>query len=299
VNITLTGATGFLGGRLVRSLLEEEHRLHLLARHAKTGYGSQVECSVWDALEIEPAPESVEQADAIIHLAGEPIAQRWTPVAKRRILESRVQGTRRLLEAVARQERKPKVFLCASAVGYYGSRGDEILTETSPPGGGFLAEVCRAWEKEADKAAQFGMRVVKLRLGVVLGKEGGALAQMSLPFRWGAGGKLGSGAQWMPWIHADDVAGLVRHVLEKDVIEGAVNACSPNPVTNAQLTEALSAVLRRPALFTIPARLLNLIYGEMSEALLSSQRALPEAALRRGFEFRYPELMPALRNLLT
>lgn len=298
MKITLSGATGLVGRRLVKRLLEDGHRLHLLVRNPRTGFGPEVECSIWNAMEIEPAPESVEGADAVIHLAGEPIAQRWTPVVKRRILESRVEGTRRLVEALERQEAKPRVMVCASAVGYYGSRGDDILTESSPPGEGFLAQVCQAWETAADEALTLGVRVVKLRLGVVLSNEGGALAQMAAPFRWGLGGRVGSGKQWMSWIHVDDLVELVRFTVGSGELKGAVNACSPNPVTNAEFTEALSTVLRRPALFTIPARALQILYGEMAQVLLASQRARPEAALRAGFEFQYPDLLPALRNLL-
>ena len=298
MNITITGATGFIGRRLVARLLASNHSLHLLVRHAKIGLGSQVRCSIWNALELEPAPESLAGADAVIHLAGEPVSQRWTPAAKRRILESRVEGTRRLIEAVGRQSRRPSVLICASAVGLYGSRGSESITESAPPGEGFLSEVCLAWEREADSAAALGLRVVKLRTGVALGKEGGALAQILTPFRWGAGGKVATGEQWMSWIHVEDLAGLIEFALDTPGVRGPMNAVSPNPVTNSDFTRELATVLRRPAVFSIPASALRALYGEMAEIVLSSQRVVPRVALSAGFQFRFPELGPALRNLL-
>ena len=298
MNIAITGGTGFIGRRLVRRLIAAGHSIHLLVREARTGFGPQVQISVWDALDIEPAPESLAEADAVIHLAGEPISQRWTPAAKRRILDSRVEGTRRLVEALAHLKRRPSTLVCASAVGIYGSRGDEILTDAAAPGQGFLAEVCQAWEKTAGVAADLGLRVVRLRAGMVLGKEGGALAQMLPPFRWGLGGKLAQGNQWVSWIHVDDLADLLRFALENPKLSGPVNGTSPNPVTNTEFTKALADVLRRPAVLTIPASALGVLYGEMAEVVLASQRATPAAALAAGFEFRYPEVRAALQNLL-
>jgi uncharacterized protein (TIGR01777 family) len=298
MNIAITGGTGFIGRRLVRRLIAAGHSIHLLVREARTGFGPQVQVSVWDALDIEPAPESLAEADAVIHLAGEPISQRWTPAAKRRILDSRVEGTRRLVEAIARLKRRPPTLVCASAVGIYGSRGDEILTDASAPGQGFLAEVCQAWEKTAGLAADLGLRVVRLRAGMVLGKDGGALAQMLPPFRWGLGGKLAQGNQWVSWIHVDDLADLLLFALENPKLSGPVNGTSPNPVTNTEFTKALADVLRRPAVLTIPASALGVLYGEMAEVVLASQRATPAAALAAGFEFRYPGVRAALQNLL-
>jgi hypothetical protein len=299
VNITITGGTGFIGRRLVARLLAGNHSLHLLVRHARTGLGPQVKCSIWNALDIEPAPESLAGADAVIHLAGEPVSQRWTPAAKRRILESRVEGTRRLIEALSRQPRLPSVLVCASAVGFYGLRGDEILTESSAQGEGFLADVCAAWERTADEAGKLGIRVVKLRTGMALGKEGGALAQMLTPFRWGVGGKVAAGSQWVSWIHVEDLAELIQFVVENAGLHGPVNATAPNPVTNAEFTKELAAALRRPALLSIPARVLQGIYGEMADIALASQRAVPQAALSAGFQFRHPALGAALRSLLA
>jgi uncharacterized protein (TIGR01777 family) len=299
VNITITGGTGFIGRRLIARLLAGNHSLHLLARHAQIGLGPRVRCSIWNALDIEPAPESLAEADAVIHLAGEPVSQRWTPAAKRRILESRVEGTRRLIEALSRQSRRPSVLVCASAVGFYGSRGDEILTESAAPGEGFLTDVCTVWEKSADAAVNLGMRVVKLRTAMTLGKEGGALAQMLTPFRWGMGGKVASGGQWVSWIHVEDLVELIQFSVESAGLCGPVNATAPNPVTNSVFTKELAAALHRPAFLTLPAAVLQGIYGEMAEILLASQRALPQAALAAGFRFRYPDLGAALRDLLA
>ena len=299
MNITITGGTGFIGRRLVARLLAGNHSLHLLVRHARIGLGPQVQCSVWNALDIEPAPESLAEADAVIHLAGEPVSQRWTPAAKRRILESRVEGTRRLIDALSRRSRRPSVLVCASAVGFYGSRGDAILTESAAAGEGFLSEVCTVWEKTADAALNLGMRVVKLRTGMTLGKEGGALAQMLTPFQWGVGGKVASGKQWVSWIHVDDLAELIQFAVENAGLSGPVNATAPNPVTNAEFTRELAAALHRPAFLSIPAAALRAVYGEMAEIILASQRAVPRAALSAGFRFRYPELGAALRNLLA
>jgi uncharacterized protein (TIGR01777 family) len=299
LNITITGGTGFIGRRLVARLLAGNHSLHLLVRHARIGLGPQVQCSVWNALDIEPAPESLAEADAVIHLAGEPVSQRWTPAAKRRILESRVEGTRRLIEALSRRSHRPSVLVCASAVGLYGSRGDAILTESAAAGEGFLSEVCTVWEKTADAALNLGMRVVKLRTGMTLGQEGGALAQMLTPFQWGVGGKVASGKQWVSWIHVDDLAELIQFAVENTGLSGPVNATAPNPVTNAEFTRELAAALHRPAFLSIPAAALRGVYGEMAEIILASQRAVPQAALSAGFRFRYPDLGAALRNLLA
>ena len=299
MNITITGGTGFIGRRLVARLLAANHSLHLLVRHARIGLGPQVQCSIWNALDIEPAPESLAEADAVIHLAGEPVSQRWTPAAKRRILESRVEGTRRLVEAISRQSRRPSVLVCASAVGFYGSRGDAILTESAAPGVGFLADVCSVWEKTADAAANLGMRVVKLRTGMTLGNEGGALAQMLTPFRWGVGGKVASGEQWVSWIHVDDLVELIQFAVEDAGLRGPVNATAPNPVTNAEFTKELAAALHRPAFLNLPAAVLQGVYGEMAEIILASQRAVPQAALAAGFQFHYPDLGAALRKLLA
>jgi hypothetical protein len=274
VNITISGASGFIGRHLMKSLAQAGHSLQALSRHA-------------------PPTES----DVVIHLAGEPVAQRWTAEAKRRIRESRVAGTRNLVEALARLSRRPEALICASAIGYYGSRGDEILTESSAPGRGFLPEVCVAWEIEAQAAEAFGMRVVRVRTGMVLDARGGALRRLLPPFRMGVGGRLGSGQQWMSWIHLEDLAALFQFTVESQV-RGPLNAVAPNPVTNSDFTRELARTLRRPAVFPVPGFALRLLFGEMADVLLASQRVVPGAAEAAGFRFRFPQLAPALAGLL-
>lgn len=299
MNVTLTGATGFVGKRVINRLTAEGHGVHALGRALREGLPPTVRFSIWHATEIDPPEESLEGADTVIHLLGEPVGQRWTPAIKNRILATRVDGTHRLVKTLARLDRKPKVMVTASAVGIYGDRGDEVLTERSPAGKGFLADVCRAWEKEADAAAALGIRVVKLRMGMVLGPEGGALEHMLLPFRAMLGGTLGTGTQWASWIHVEDLIDLMLFAIDTASLSGAVNATSPNPVTNAVFTQTLARVLRRPSLVRIPEWALRLLYGEGASVALASQRAVPEALTRANFEFRYPRLEIALRNLLA
>jgi uncharacterized protein len=299
VRITVTGGTGFIGRRLVKRLLAGGHSVHLLIRHGRTGIEPSLDYSLWDAVGSGPPAESLADADAIIHLAGEPAAQRWTPAARQRIRESRVSGTSLIVQALAALPRKPSVMVSASAIGYYGSRGDEILTEASPPGAGFLSEVCVEWEKMAGSAEALGVRVVNLRTGVALGAEGGMLARVLPIFRTGAGGRLGSGSQWMSWIHADDLTNLITFALDHTQLRGPVNATSPNPLSNAEFTETLASVLRRPAILPVPAAALRLLFGEMADVLLASQRVLPRAVDAAGFRFEYPELRQALEQLLA
>jgi uncharacterized protein (TIGR01777 family) len=293
----LSGGTGFIGRRIVERLLRDQHYVGVWSRQPGREKRTAVASFSWDPLAGEPPAESLNTMDAVIHLAGEPVAQRWNADVKRRIRDSRVLGTRCLVDAISRVQHKPKVLVCASAIGYYGDRGDEVLTESSAPGSGFLADVCRAWETEANRAAEFGLRVVRLRIGFVLGKNGGALAQMVPAFRAFVGGRLGSGKQWMPWIHVDDVAEMFAHAVESD-ISGVWNATSPNPVTNAVFTREMGKALHRPAVFPVPSFALKLAFGEMGQHMLDSSRVIPEAALKAGFQFQYPELGPALRNLL-
>jgi uncharacterized protein len=297
MKITLTGGSGFIGRRLMKTMLASGHTVHILSRHAGTNLPPGVKLSVWDALKGEPPADALDGADAIINLAGEPVAQKWSAAVKQKIRESRIVGTERLIQALSTISQRPAVLVSASAIGIYGARGDETLTETSAPGEGFLAEVCREWEKEADMAESLGMRVAKIRIGIVLDKNGGALAKMLPAFRNFAGGRLASGKQWMSWIHLHDLAGLFKYALEKPV-RGVLNGTAPNPVTNAEFTKNLAATLHRPALFPVPALALKVIFGEMSEVLVTGQRVLPKAAQAGGFQFQYPELGPALANLL-
>ncbi|HZL56042.1 MAG TPA: TIGR01777 family oxidoreductase [Bryobacteraceae bacterium] len=275
----VSGGTGFLGKHIVERLRKRNHDVIVWGR--KPDLDAPIDC------------------DAVVQLAGEPVAQRWNDEIKRRIRDSRVEGTRNLVQAISAAAQKPKVLVSASAIGIYGSRGDEILTESSTLGTGFLAEVCKSWEAEADRAAGAGVRVVKLRIGFVLGNDGGALAQMVPVFRAFAGGRLGSGKQWMPWIHIDDVAELFTRAVEDPNLSGVWNATSPNPARNADFTQALAHVLHRPALFAVPRFTLNLAFGELAQHMIDSARVVPAAALDAGFVFRYPELTPALGNLLA
>jgi len=299
MTITVTGATGFIGNRLVHDLLRAGHSIQAIGRKRSAGLPQAVRFSEWQSTEAEPPPESLAIADAIVHLAGEPVAQRWTPEVKGRIRSSRVDGTRNLVNALSKQSHQPRVLVCASAIGYYGSRGDEVLTETSAPARDFLSQVAVDWEQAAREAEAVGIRVVSLRFGVVLGKDGGALAKMLPPFRLGLGGRLASGQQWMSWIHVDDVIGLVRFSLDNSSARGPMNATSPNPVTNAEFTRELAAAVHRPAIFPVPRFALNLLFGEMAEVILGSQRVLQKATQSAGFQFQYPELRPALVRLLS
>ena len=298
MNVIITGGTGFIGSRLVERLIANGHQLGILGRSPQTGVHQDVRYYLWDAEKGVLPPESLQDVDAVVHLAGESISQRWTPEIKRRIRVSRVDGTRGLVAAIGQMERRPRVLVSASAVGYYGDRGDERLTEGSAPGEGFLPEICTAWEQEADKAAEFGIRVVKLRIGVVLGIGGGALDQMLPPFKMFIGGSLGDGRQWMSWIHLNDLVGLIQFALEHPEVTGALNAVAPNPVRNSQFTRVLGRTLRRPALIRVPPQGLRLLFGEMAEILLHGQKVIPDAAQKAGYQFSFDELAPALKDLL-
>ena len=295
--ITVTGATGFIGRRVLARFPLESHSVVVLARKNPL-LDSRIHFAPFDAFGGEPGSEALDRADAIIHLAGEPVAQRWTPEAKRRIRDSRVLGTEKLIGALSKLRHRPQALVAASAIGYYGERGNEELTESSSAGSGFLAEVSRDWEKTADLAAPLGIRVVKIRLGVVLGRGGGALKKMLPAFRAGLGGRLASGKQWMSWIHIDDLVELIHFAVTNPEVAGIVNGVAPNPVTNAGFTRVLAGALGRPAIFPVPALVLRSLYGEMAEMLLASQRVLPKAAENAGFRFRYPEIRAALESVV-
>ena len=297
MNVTISGASGFIGRRLLKVLGASGHSLHVLSRNAGTNLPAGVRLSVWDPTKGPPPRESLESADAVVHLAGEPVARRWTAETKRRIRDSRVAGTRRLVEALAALPRKPAALICASGVGYYGSRGDEVLQESSPAGHDFLAEVCVAWEREARAAEPLGLRVASIRIGMVLDARGGALPRMLPAFRLGVGGRLGSGRQWMSWIHLSDLVELFRFAIENPLL-GPLNGVAPEPVPNVEFTRQLARALKRPAVFPVPEFGLKLLFGELAQVLLASQRALPRAAEAAGFPFRFPQLGPALADLL-
>lgn len=297
MTIVVSGSRGLVGSALVRSLAEEGHIVVRLVRSATGVPGVD---SRWDPATGAVDPRSVEGCDALVHLAGESIAgSAWTAERKRRIRDSRVEATRLLCASLLRMDRPPTSLLCASAVGYYGDRGDETLREDSPPGNGFLAEVCRDWEDAAETAARGGIRVVRLRFGMVLSPHGGALARMLPPFRAGLGGRLGSGRQHVSWIALDDVVAALKHVMRTPSLEGPVNVTAPHPVDNRELTRTLERVLARPARVPVPAFALRLAFGEMADALLlSSTRAVPARLLDSGYAFRFPSLEGALRHLL-
>jgi len=297
MRVLVSGSSGLIGSALVQSLGDAGHSVVRLVRRAPAS----------DEVRLDPAADppftkaGEEQAfDAVVHLAGESISGRWTAAKKTHIRDSRVQGTRMLASALGRTVRRPKVMVCASAIGIYGNRGDEVLQEESAPGSDFLAEVGKQWEAATEPAVRVGIRVVSLRFGVVLSPRGGALARMLPPFRMGAGGRIGSGRQWMSWITLDDVLGVIQHALATDALRGPVNTVAPNPVTNAEFTRALGQALHRPTIFPLPAFMVRLIFGEMGEALLlGSQRVDCGKLLASGYRFRYPELKTALEALLA
>jgi uncharacterized protein len=297
VTYLITGASGFLGTKLVHLLLENGHSVNYLGRKRSTHLDSRAAYHCWNPAELPPL-DSVPPLDVVIHLAGEPIDQRWTSEAKHRIRDSRVRGTQELVTAIGQLQDKPRVLVTASAVGYYGDRGDEVLTENSAPGKGFLADVCIAWEHESLRAQEFGVRVAPIRTGVVLGREGGALPRMLPPFQFGVGGKLGDGRQWMPWIHVDDLLRLYLFAAETETVVSPMNGTAPQPVFNAQFTRELAQTLRRPAILPVPKFALKLAFGEMADILFDSLRVVPEAAEKAGFTFQHRELGTALRSLL-
>ena len=295
MNVTITGASGFIGQRLLARLLRDGHTLHVIGR-SRPGGPAEVRFSSWDAGVVAVPVEAIEGGDAIVHLAGEPVGQRWNDDVKKRICDSRVLGTRAIVEAVSKLQQRPQTLVCASAIGYYGDRADEILDEQSGIGQGFLSEVCAQWEAEARAAGNLGLRVVLTRTGIVLGREGGALKQMLPPFRLGVGGPTGSGKQWMSWIHLDDLIEAIVFSLGNANVFGPVNATAPNPVRNEEFTKALGTALGRPAIVHTPLFALKVMLGEAAEVVLASQRVVPKALQRAGFQFLYSDIRDALTN---
>lgn len=296
MKVLVSGATGLVGQALTPLLTTNGHEVFRLVR----ANPSEANDVPWDPQQGVVHPARLEGIDAVVHLAGENIAgARWNPTVKERIRDSRVRGTRLLCETLARLERKPKTLICASAIGYYGDRGSEILTEKSTGGTGFLPDVCDEWEAACEPARQAGIRVVNLRIGVILSPKGGALAKMLLPFKLGGGGIVGSGRQYWSWVAIDDVVGAIAHALTHDQLSGPVNCTAPNPATNYEFTKTLGAVLHRPTIIPMPAFAAKLALGEMAEALLlASTRVMPDKLLATGYQFRCPTLDGALRHVL-
>lgn len=301
MRVIVTGSSGLVGRALVSSLVADGHTITRLVRGAgESPAGQGVADARWDPAAGTIDSAALEGHDAAVHLAGESIAEgRWTDEKKRRIRESRVRGTRLLAETLARLERRPEVLVSASAVGFYGDRGDEVLREESASGEDFLSEVCREWEKATLQASQAGVRVVHTRFGIILSAEGGALAKMLTPFKLGVGGKVGSGRQYMSWIDLADVVGAIRHALEQTSLRGPVNVVAPRPATNEEFTGALGRALGRPTILPVPAFAARLAFGEMADALLlSGQRVEPARLTESGYQFKYPDLDSSLRHVL-
>lgn len=301
MKVVISGGTGLVGRALVASLRRDGHGAVVLTRRpgSVSGLPEGTVVAGWDAVSVEPLVEVLEGADAVVHLAGSGIAEgRWTDERKRRIRASRVESSRALAEAIGRCSRRPSALVQASAVGYYGGRGDETLTEESAPGQGFLPAVCAEWEAASAPVESLGVRRVLLRTGIVLARDGGALPRMALPFRLFVGGPVGDGKQWMPWIHLADEVAAIRFLLETEGAAGPFNLTAPEPLTNLDFCRALGRALGRPSWMPAPAFALRLVFGEMAEILLEGQRALPARLLEAGFTFRFPTAEQALGDLV-
>ena len=308
MNILITGGTGFIGSALSRELVNSGHKVIIASRRKSPPKLENIEIVRWD-IQTPLSSEIMSGIDAVINLAGESlISGRWTKKRKERIMSSRVNTTRLLVESMKQiplnppllkgdRGGLPKVLISASAVGYYGAHGDEYVTEDAPPASDFLAEVCKAWEKEALRAQESGVRVVITRFGIVLESDGGALSKMAIPFKFFLGGHLGSGQQWFSWVHREDIIGFMKYALENESVSGHFNLTSPQPVTNKEFCSALGKALNRPSWFHVPAFMIKLTLGEVGKVLLTGQRVLPEKALKAGYQFKYPEINEALRAI--
>ena len=296
MNILISGSSGLIGQALIPVLKSGGHHVASLVRFKPQAGAPMV---YWNPAAGELDSTKLEGFDAVVHLAGEPVSARWTPAKKQAIRESRVQGTRVLCEALAKVAARPRVLVAASASGYYGNRGDEVLREESAPGSTFPSQLCQEWEAATKPAAALGIRVVNLRIGFVLSPVGGGLGKMLPAFRMGAGGKLGSGTQYMSWIAIDDLVQITLFAIATETLSGPVNASAPNPVRNLEFTKMLGRVLRRPVIFPVPAFVIHLVFGQMGdELLLASTRMEPARLLGAGYQFRLPQLEAALRSLL-
>jgi uncharacterized protein len=296
MRLIVTGASGFIGTPLRAALLEQGHALTLFTRGSPRGPNTGTQRWIhWTPGTMRDWDAAVDGVDGIINLAGEPIAEKsWSSHQRRRIEKSRIDATHSLVQACAKARIKPKFLLNASAVGYYGPHGDEIITEEATAGDDFLGLLCRSWEDEAVKAEELGLRVVRLRTGIVLGPGGGALTKIAEPFKYFVGGPLGSGQQWMSWIHLEDLVRLIVLLIADPHAQGPINATAPNPVRNKEFGQTLGKVLHRPSWLPVPGFALKLVLGEMADMLLTGQRVVPAAAEKLGFQFRYPDLLPAL-----
>lgn len=301
MKVLVTGATGLVGTALVQELRRDGHLVcRLLRKKDEDEQHAKEDCDLdWDPRS-DAFGASAQDADAVVNLAGASISDgRWSEDRKEALRSSRLETTQALVASIEKMHPRPKVLVSASAIGYYGDRGDEILTEESPPRKDFLSRLAETWEAEAMKAQAFGVRVVRVRFGIILAKQGGALPQMMLPFKIGAGGKLGSGSQWMSWVALEDVVRIIRFAIETPAVHGAINVTAPHPVTNTEFTKVLARAMHRPAFFTVPPFALRALLGEMADALLlSSQRVLPQALEQLGYLFAYPDLKSALAAIL-
>ncbi len=298
MKILITGATGFVGPTLVHHYNRTGYQVTILTRSMMTTKTKTVSYVNWDGETPGVWEKEIDGVDAIVNLTGESVAQKWTAQAKNKILQSRVKATQALVHAIEKAHHKPKVLVSASAIGYYGNRDGEAVDETSTKGSGFLSDVCAAWEAQARKAEDFGVRTVILRTGIVLEREGGALAKFIPPFKMFLGGPLGSGKQWMSWIHRDDLIKLIAYALENKNVSGIVNATAPHPVTMKEFAKTLGSVMGRPSFMKVPSFVLKMQMGEMAqEMLLSGQKVLPKKTQEAGFQFEYPTLDLALRTI--
>jgi uncharacterized protein len=298
--VTVTGATGLIGPALIAALLDQGAQVTVLSRDparvgARLGVAGEVEAVGWDLMSESAPASALSGRDAVVHLAGENVAQRWTPRARTAIRGSRVIGTRHLIEGLRDADTRPRTLLSSSAIGYYGHRGEEPLDEDARPGDDFLAGVCMEWEREAARASELGMRTVQVRTGVVLDRNGGALKKMLPPFRFGVGGPVAGGRQYISWIHRDDLIGMMLAAIADERWSGPINATAPQPVSNRDFSRALGGVLGRPAVLPVPAVALALLYGEMAEIVTSGARVVPVKPLVLGYEFAHPELAEALQ----